>query len=221
MSLHADARVVTRGHGKRVEPITPVRVLVFEQLAEGGEEFIEHVAALVQLARETAFVPRPLPPVALPVALGRRQIAAKEAGRDQGRGEHLRIGEVLARVGVGCRVEADGREQISDKALHCYGLFRQGRRARREASNTSTLRCSLRNRLFYGRGTTLQLGFASRLLSGEEAPSYSSGDRRRVRRRALLVSQLASCTEAPAEAVAAGSSARFAAPLAPCSSSAR
>ena len=112
-----DARMGAHGHGKRVGHVAPLAVLVFEQLAEGGQQLVRHLAEWGQPARETALVQGPRAPGARPIAPGGGQIAAQEAGPCQGRGQPLGSGEGLA---GGRRRRPAGRMAGSNSSLKQY-----------------------------------------------------------------------------------------------------
>ena len=121
-----DAHFVAHGDRKRVDDVTGLGVQVFEQGAEGGKQAGQRVGQAVQMAVEPTLVQVVLPPVLLHVVLAQHHIAPKIAGRDQGRREHLRVGQVPARVG---RAGPDGAgfgQQIVEEAVHGNGLFCHG-----------------------------------------------------------------------------------------------
>ncbi|RIY13463.1 hypothetical protein D0T11_03225 [Hymenobacter rubripertinctus] len=61
----------------------------------------------------------------LHVAASSGQIAAEEAGRQQGRGQPFGVGEVALVRGLG----SGGTQEIIDEAVHCDGLFCHGKGA--------------------------------------------------------------------------------------------
>ena len=141
---------MAHGHGKRVDDVTGLGVPVFEQGAEGGEQARQRVGQRVQLPVEAALIQAFLAPVLLHVALSQRQVAAKIAGREQGRGQHLRVRQVPAWVDRPGPNGAGLGEQIIEEAVHCDGLFSHGERGMRK-SNTSNLVFPCRDRLFLPR----------------------------------------------------------------------
>ena len=54
---------------------------------------------------------------------GPHQVAAKIAGRDQGRGQHFGIGQASAWVGRPGPHGPGAGKQFIEEAVHCNGLF--------------------------------------------------------------------------------------------------
>ena len=94
---------MAHGHGKGIDDVAGLGVPLFQGLAEGGKQGGQRVGQRVQAAAEAAFVALGLAPVRLQVALAQHQVAAEVAGRHQGRGQHLRVVQPAAGVGLAGR----------------------------------------------------------------------------------------------------------------------
>ena len=102
-----DARVVAHGDRKRVNDVAGLGAQGREQLPKRGKQARQRISQGVQLAIEPALIQVFLAPLLRHVALAQHQVATNVAGRDQGRGQHLRVVEATARVRLAGRHGTD------------------------------------------------------------------------------------------------------------------
>lgn len=126
--IATNARVVAHGYRKVIEHEASLGILVFDQLAESGKQLVEYLFKLVQLARKATLVQRALAPVLLHVAPGLGQVSAKVACRHQDGGQHLSVAPALARIRCRRPGRAGSSQQLADKAVDHYNLFRHVQR---------------------------------------------------------------------------------------------